>query len=140
MRDNLRRFLGTTISVLFIGIMAWGLVVGDPPSVYGDRAEQIGSRIKCPVCQGESVTSSPSGYARDMLAYIETRIDEGWSDEEIILHLEDRFPGIRLDPQFSGLTAILWLLPAAVAVGGIAVARNQTRSGDDVPDSEAAGP
>ncbi len=140
MPENLKRFTVTLLSALFIGIIGWGLIVGDPPSPYADRASAIGSRVKCPVCQGESVTSSPSGYARDILAYIEARVDEGWTDEDIILRLEERFPGIRLDPQFSGLTAILWLLPAAVAIAGIATARNQVRVGSSRVEHESSGP
>jgi len=137
MPEHLKRFAATMLSVLFIGIIGWGLIVADPPSAYGDRAEAIGSRVKCPVCQGESVTSSPSGYARDILAYIEARVDEGWSDEGIILRLEERFPGIRLDPEFSGLTAVLWLLPAAAVIAGIAAARKQIRGGADRIEHES---
>lgn len=140
MPDRLKRFAATMLSVLFIGIIGWGLIVGDPPSAYGDRAAAIGSRVKCPVCQGESVTSSPSGYARDILAYIGARVDEGWTDEDIILRLEERFPGIRLDPQFSGLTAVLWLLPAAVAIAGIATARSQVRGESSRVEHESSKP
>jgi cytochrome c-type biogenesis protein CcmH len=130
--EVVRRFLGTAITVLLLGIVVWGLVVGQPS---GDRVSQLGSRIKCPVCQGESITDSPAGYARDILAYVEARVEEGWTDEQIIEHLEGNFPGIRLDPQFSGTTAILWILPVAVLVGGVAVAAGRTRS----PDTTEAG-
>ena len=122
MSEAVRRFLASAITVLLTGIIAWGLLVGEPT---GDRVSQLGARIKCPVCQGESITDSPAGYARDILAYVEARVDEGWTDEEIIEHLEGNFPGIRLDPEFSGATALLWLLPAAAIVGGVIVVRSR---------------
>ena len=57
---------------------------------------------------------------------VEERIAEGWTDEEIVSYLEDRFAGIRLDPQFSGVTALLWLLPIAAVAGGVVLARSRT--------------
>ena len=50
----------------------------------------------------------------------------GTTDEEIVSYLEDRFAGIRLDPQFSGVTALLWLLPIAAVAGGVVLARSRT--------------
>ncbi|NIQ59331.1 MAG: cytochrome c-type biogenesis protein CcmH, partial [Gemmatimonadetes bacterium] len=41
------------------------VVTADPPAV--DRAEAIGSKIRCPVCQGEAIADSPSGLAQDMM-------------------------------------------------------------------------
>lgn len=130
MPEQLRRFVAAAITVLLAGIVAWGLVVGEPS---GDRVSELGSRIKCPVCQGESITDSPSGYARDILAWVQARVDEGWTDEQIIEHLEGNFPGIRLDPQFSGTTAVLWLLPIAALVGGVVVAAGRTRRDANQP-------
>jgi len=126
--EQVRRFLASAITVLLVGIICWGLLAGEPGDSSGDRVAQLGSRIKCPVCQGESITDSPAGYARDILTYVEARVDEGWTDEEIIEHLEGNFPGIRLDPEFSGITALLWLLPVAAIAGGVVVAASRIQS------------
>ena len=101
-------------------VVIWGLIVGEPSD--RDRLEALGGRIRCPVCQGESIVDSPTPYARDILAFVEDRIEEGWTDEQILDYLEDRFAGIRLDPRFSGSAVVLWLLPLAVGLGGIALA------------------
>ena len=79
----------------------------------------LGARIRCPVCQGESIVDSPTPYARDILDFVEEQVEEGWTDEQILDYLEDRFAGIRLDPRFSGSTVLLWLLPLGVALAGI---------------------
>ena len=111
-----RAILAGAATLILAGIVGWGLVVGEPSD--RDRVEALGARIRCPVCQGESIVDSPTPYANDILAFVEEKVDEGWSDEHILDYLEARFEGIRLDPRFSGMTALLWVLPAGVAVAG----------------------
>ena len=115
----------TLATVILAGVVLWGLIVGEPTD--RDRVEALGARIRCPVCQGESIVDSPTPYARDILAFVEDRIDEGWTDEQILDYLEERFAGIRLDPRFSGSTVLLWLLPLSVALAGIALAARLIR-------------
>lgn len=114
-----RTVSATLATMIMAGVVAWGLIVGEA----GDRSrvEALGARIRCPVCQGESIVDSPTPYAQDILAFVEEKVDEGWTDEQILDYLEDRFDGIRLDPRFSGSTALLWLLPAVVALAGTAL-------------------
>ena len=111
-----RAILAGAATLILAGIVGWGLVVGEPSD--RDRVEALGARIRCPVCQGESIVDSPTPYANDILAFVEEKVDEGWSDEQILDYLEARFEGIRLDPRFSGTTVLLWVLPAGVAVAG----------------------
>ena len=111
-----RAILAGAATLILAGIVGWGLVVGEPSD--RDRVEALGARIRCPVCQRESIVDSPTPYANDILAFVEEKVDEGWSDEQILDYLEARFEGIRLDPRFSGTTVLLWLLPAGVAVAG----------------------
>ena len=116
-----RRYASATLATLILaGVVLWGFIVGEPTD--RDRVEALGARIRCPICQGESIVDSPTPYARDILAFVEERIDEGWTDEQILDYLEDRFTGIRLDPRFSGSTVLLWLLPLGAASVGIALA------------------
>lgn len=102
----------TAVTVLLAGIVMWGLIVGETGN--HDRVESLAARIRCPVCQGESILDSPTPYAQDIMAFVGEKVDEGWSDEQILGYLEDRFDGIRLDPRFSGASVALWLLPIIV--------------------------
>ncbi|MYF83078.1 MAG: cytochrome c-type biogenesis protein CcmH [Acidimicrobiia bacterium] len=111
-----RAILTGAATLVLAGIVGWGLVVGEPSE--RDRVEALGARIRCPVCQGESIADSPTPYANDILGFVEEKVDEGWSDEQILDYLEARFEGIRLDPRFSGTTVLLWVLPAGVAAAG----------------------
>lgn len=110
-----RSAVALLVTVILAGVVVWGLVVGEPAE--GDRVEALGARIRCPVCQGESILDSPTPYAQDILGFVEDRVAEGWTDEQILDYLEERFAGIRLDPRFSGSAIVLWLLPLAAGLG-----------------------
>lgn len=131
------RRLGFVLGVLLAGVTAWGLIAGEPGEA--DRAAALGSRIRCPVCQGESIADSPAGYARDMMAFVEERVAAGWSDEQILDHLERRFAGIRLDPPWAGRTLLLWLAPLAVAGAGAALVIRRLRRPPEKPPPPPAG-
>jgi cytochrome c-type biogenesis protein CcmH len=115
--------LRNLITVALIAVMAVALVVlvvtnpSDP-----DRIQSIGSRIKCPVCQGESIANSPSTMARDMLDLVAERVAEGRTDQEIINELLGSFSGaVLLDPPATGPTLVLWLTPVAALIFGVGV-------------------
>lgn len=114
------RLLVTLALAAFVVI---GTVTAEPPAE--DRAREIGSLIRCPVCQGEAIADSPSPLAEDMMTLVRTRIDEGLSDQQIIDELIASYSGAQLlDPPFSWETAALWLIPSlAAAVGIVATAR-----------------
>jgi len=87
-----------------------------------DRVEQIGTRIKCPVCQGESIANSPSQMAEDMMDLVSERVASGVPDEQIVDELLDSYTGaVLLDPPASGSTLALWLAPVVALGLGIAV-------------------
>ena len=131
MSDASRRALTVVVTVALAAVVGWGLIVGEPSE--GDRVAALGARIKCPVCQGESIADSPSPYAADILTFVEERVADGWSDEQIVDYLESRFAGVRLDPRFSGSTIALWLLPVALLAAGGYLASRRLAARSDLP-------
>lgn len=110
-----------TIMVLATMAVALAALVLTSPT-DSDRVESIGERIKCPVCQGESIANSPSEMARDMMALVGERVGEGASDEAIVDDLLASYSGaVLLDPPASGNTLILWLAPLGALVVGVGV-------------------
>jgi cytochrome c-type biogenesis protein CcmH len=110
------------------------LVVTNPTDA--DRVEFIGDRIKCPVCQGESIANSPSQMARDMMALVAERVAEGQSDEAIIDELITSYSGaVLLDPPARGSTLVLWLAPLVALVLGIGIIVWWRRHPGDEPAS-----
>jgi cytochrome c-type biogenesis protein CcmH len=119
MSERLRTFTIAGLLVVLSAILAT-LVLTAPSEA--DRVEAIGERIKCPVCQGESIANSPSQMAQDMMALVAERVDEGRSDESIVDELLASYSGaVLLDPPARGPTLVLWLVPLAALVVGVAV-------------------
>lgn len=136
MSERTRNLLSITAIVLMTVILV--VVVASSPSET-DRVEQIGTQIKCPVCQAESIANSPSQMARDMMALVAERVAEGANDEEIIDELLSAYSGaVLLDPPASGATLVLWIAPlVAVAVGVSMIVWWRRHPGTDVPADAA---
>ena len=119
MSERLRNIVIVALLMAMAGALV--LLVATNPT-DADRVDAIGERIKCPVCQGESIANSPSQLARDMMAVVEQRVAEGQSDEAIVDELLASYSGaVLLDPPASGWTLVLWLAPILALGGGIAV-------------------
>jgi cytochrome c-type biogenesis protein CcmH len=101
------------------------------PTPAEDRAQQIGSLIRCPVCAGEAIADSPSSLARDMMTLVREGVDAGMTDQQIIDSVVGAYGADAqvLDPPIDSSTVALILVPALVLVGGAAliVSRRRTR-------------
>jgi cytochrome c-type biogenesis protein CcmH len=110
-----------TVGLIAVMAIALLLLTSTQPADV-DRVEQLGSRIRCPVCQGESIANSPSPMAEDMMDLVSERVAAGVSDQEIIDELLASYTGaVLLDPPVSGSTLALWLAPIAALALGVGV-------------------
>lgn len=117
MPDNVRKILAWVVTLGLVVVVGWGFVAGEETQT--DRVLSLGARIKCPVCQGEAISESPSETAIAMMDVVGERVALGETDEQILDYFTERYgDGIRLDPRFELRTMLLWLLPAAALVGG----------------------
>ena len=96
-----------------------------PPGapVSGDALEAIldvtASGLRCPTCQGLSVSESPANSARTMKQRIRELLAAGYSREQVEAYFVSRYgEWVLLEPPARGLTWALWVLPAG-GVGGI---------------------
>ncbi len=118
MSESVRKIIAAVVTIALAAIVVVGLVQGDKSDE--DRARAIGSRVKCPVCQGVAIADSPSETARAMMDVVEERIADGWSDNQIIDYFSERYTdSIVIDPPFSGNTLMVWLLPILAVVAGV---------------------
>lgn len=117
--------------------------VSDPSELLPDpaqeaRAEAIGSRLRCLVCQNESIEASDAGLARDLRAIIRQQVAQGASDAQIKAFMVARYGSfILLRPPFEPLTLLLWGSPGiALLLGGgivLLAVRRQRQAGLDRP-------
>lgn len=118
MDSKARSLIGWTVTLVLAAVVVIGLVMGD--SAPQDRVDTLGSRIKCPVCQGEAIGDSPSETALAMVEIVKEKVAAGETDTQIVDYFTARYgDGILLDPPFAGRTLLVWLLPVAAVAGGV---------------------
>ena len=119
-RRSLRPFL-FVLALVAVVVAIWSFVLlGAPPTETLDaRVQDVASQLKCPICQGESVASSPSLLAQQMRADIRQRLQSGQSEQEVISYYVSRYgQQIVWSPQWQGFSLLAWLVPIVFLLGG----------------------
>lgn len=90
------------------------------------KTYQVGSLLRCPVCQGLSVADSPAGMAQNMKGQVRDLLAAGFDQEQILAYFERSYGEfVRLQPTLRGVNWLVWfgpllgLLAGAVIVIGV---------------------
>lgn len=143
-----RRAVPVLRGLVTIGLLVFvvGMVITAPPPAE-DRATEIGARIRCPVCTGESIADSPAPLATEMMNQVRTLLDQGYTDDQVIDTVLASYgrDAYLLDPPLTPATVALWAVPGLVLMVGVAMAgrrlrgKNRRSSGRDDPTGALAG-
>ncbi len=88
----------------------------------------IAARLRCAVCQSQSVAESNSDLANDMKEIIGEQLDQGVAADQIIDYFVVRYGDyILMKPRTDGIGWLLWWLPVAVLVLVVTVVAWQVR-------------
>jgi cytochrome c-type biogenesis protein CcmH len=121
------------IGLFFVGLLAAGLSLGEAVAVnpdevlddpvLEDRAREISQKLRCLVCQNQSIDDSNADLARDLRVIVRQRLVAGDSNEQVLQFVVDRYGDyVLLEPPFKGITYALWLGPAVLlTIGGAAL-------------------
>ena len=83
------------------------------------RALKLHDELRCPVCQGQAISDSNAGLARDLRRIVRERIDAGDSDDAVFDYLAERYGDfILLRPRVKPTNYVLWFGPALVFILG----------------------
>lgn len=103
--------------------LAGGAAAQDP--VHFDNAadeqryRRLVAELRCLVCQNQTLAESNAPLAVDLREQVRARIVAGESDAEVLTYLTVRYGDFVLyRPRFSALTAVLWLAPVLLLLGG----------------------
>jgi cytochrome c-type biogenesis protein CcmH len=111
--------------------------------VNEDVVHEVALQLRCVVCQNLSVADSPSEMASQMRAIIRERLAAGESPAEVQRYFVERYgEWILLAPPRRGFNLLVWLLPLAAVLAGLAAAalliRRWTRRARTAPTSPVA--
>ncbi|MDX1485787.1 MAG: cytochrome c-type biogenesis protein [Alphaproteobacteria bacterium] len=116
-----------TLVLTLIAALAWGGLLAAPPAaavqpdeVLADpalesRARALSKRLRCLVCQNQSIDDSDADLARDLRVLVRERLKAGDSDDEVLAFLRARYGDfVLLKPPVKPATWPLWFGPFAV--------------------------
>lgn len=100
------------------------------------RARTLSQQLRCMVCQNESIDESDAPLAHDLRVLVRERLQDGDSDSQVLDFLVARYGEfVLLKPPLSWQTVLLWGLPPALLLTGIALlalaARRRQGQGQD---------
>lgn len=99
------------------------------------RAEDIGNKLRCLVCQNESVEVSQATLAQQFRGIIRRRVARGETNKQIIDFMVHRYGiYILLKPPLIPMTWLLWFSPViALLCGAVAMLMLRRRNGEPPP-------
>ena len=81
------------------------------------RYTQLIDNIRCPVCQGQSISGSNSGLAKDLREKVHEMILDGQSDADIYSYMVERYGDfVVYKPPLNIKTFLLWFAPLLVMI------------------------
>lgn len=96
----------------------------NPDEVLSDpaleaRARGISGKLRCLVCQNQSIDDSDATFAKDMRILVRERLSVGDSDQAAIDYIVARYGEyVLLRPRFGWHTLLLWASPFALLILG----------------------
>ncbi|MDR0247087.1 MAG: cytochrome c-type biogenesis protein CcmH [Burkholderiales bacterium] len=114
--------------VCAISVMGcWGGIVvaneavpteNDP--VAQKRAVELAAKLRCLVCQNQSIAESDAELAVDLRQQVREQIAAGKTDREIITFMTDRYGDFVLyEPPMKPATLLLWIGPLLLLATGV---------------------
>jgi len=94
-----------------------------PDSELQARYLELTHELRCVQCQNESIADSPVEIAAQLRREVRESLIAGQTDDQILDTMVSRYSEfILFKPRWSAKTALLWLAPLLLLLGGAAVA------------------
>ena len=88
-------------------------------SVAAARAVKLSEKLRCLVCQNQSIADSNAELAQDLRGQVREQIAAGKTDDEIVAYMVARYGDFVLyEPPVKATTVLLWAGPALLVLGG----------------------
>jgi len=123
MSDTAKNLIFGALGALALVVIVVGLAQGGSTvPTDAERVDALASSIKCPFCNGESLSESQSTVAAEYRVIIAQRVADGATDDEVIAEFAANFgDSYILDTSTSSWSLVLWLVPVLAIAAGAAV-------------------
>ncbi len=114
-------------------------------AAFDARVKAIAARLRCPVCQGESIQDSPAELSSQMKTLVREQLAAGRTDAQVMDYFVQKYgQWILLEPKAEGINLLVYWLPVVFLVCGAGVivlaVRKWTRPPSVSPELDAVVP
>jgi len=101
-------------------VFAADAVPTEKDSVASSRAVKLSEKLRCLVCQNQTIADSNAELAQDLRRQVHEQIAAGRSDDEIVAYMVARYGDFVLyQPPVKPTTVLLWAGPALLLLLGV---------------------
>jgi len=109
------------VAGLVLLLVATAIAASPPGTVSEETVRQIAAQLRCVVCQNLSVADSPSEMANQMREIIRERLASGDRPDQVVAYFVDKYgEWILLSPHPRGFNLLVWVVPFAATLAGLA--------------------
>ncbi len=124
---QLRKFISASLLVWLMLTPFQSALAVNPDEVLENpvlekRARELSARLRCLVCQNQSIDDSDADLARDLRILVRERLTKGDSNSQVLDYLVARYGEfVLLNPRVSAKTYLLWGTPVVLILVGAIV-------------------
>ncbi len=102
---------------------------GPPRIPTDDEVNAVAKKLYCPVCPNTPLDVCETQACQDWRAQIRDQLASGWSEQQIMEYFVQQY-GERVlgEPQRSGFTSMVWVLPLIAVLSGMVIVWQVLRS------------
>jgi cytochrome c-type biogenesis protein CcmH len=121
------------LAILILAMLPLFAYAGEAKDLAADpvlekRMIGLAEKLRCLVCQNESLASSHAELAEDLRREVREQMAQGKNDQEIIDYLVARYGDFVLyDPPMKSYTVLLWFGPFVLLLIGVGMLLYQVR-------------
>jgi cytochrome c-type biogenesis protein CcmH len=91
-------------------------------SMLDRRVRSVAMRLRCPVCQGESIQESPAELAQQMKGVVREQLAAGKTEQDVLDYFLAKYGDwILLEPRAEGINLLVYWIPVIFLVIGAIV-------------------
>jgi cytochrome c-type biogenesis protein CcmH len=114
------------LSMQPLAALAADAVPTEHDPVAAARAVKLSEKLRCLVCQNQSIDESDAPLARDLRLLVRERLTKGDSDDEAVDFVVSRYGDyVLLKPRVSTGTLVLWFGPFLLLAGAVLMLRRR---------------
>ena len=123
MRLSVKRKLVLVLLISLSSIFAYAVAYaqgGGPTFPTDDDVNRVAKKLYCPVCPNTPLDVCETQACKDWRAQIKDELAQGWNEQQIIDYFVAQYgERVLAEPQRSGFTSHVWLLPVLGAALGL---------------------